>query len=182
MGNKQVEGLPLDLVNFQTLRSQIKKSTYSGILLSVDPGETTGVSVFKASPQTSKLLYTAQIETWPLDLAVPEFGKLFNEYSPSLVVYEAYHIYSWRLDEHRFSEVPTIQIIGCLKTLAIQHQAPTYCQTAQVGKGFVTDDKLKQWSLYFPGLQHSRDSLRHGCHYLLFDKVKTSPNQNLTTI
>lgn len=93
-----------------------------------------------------------------------------DTYRPNFVVYEAYHVYKWKLEEHTFSRVPTIQIIGCLRTHCILRDIPNDEQTAQIGKGFATDAKLKLWDLYLPGLVHARDAIRHGAHWLLFHK------------
>jgi hypothetical protein len=90
------------------------------------------------------------------------------EWPFDLVVYEAYHIYRWRLEEHSFSKVPTIQIIGALRCIAIQHGIPQVEQTAQTGKAFWTDDKLKAFGVFEKGQKHARDSLRHALQYLTF--------------
>lgn len=166
---------PRDLPNLHKLIGQVNKSTFQGRLLAVDPGETTGVAVFDHNQEKTSLIYAAQIDTWPLNNAVPNLGRLLD-YSPKHIVCEAYHVYSWKLDQHKFSEVPTIQIIGCLRTLAIQRGTGVSFQTAQVGKGFSTDKKLEFWDLYLTGLVHARDSIRHGCHYLLFNERDTVKN------
>jgi hypothetical protein len=41
---------------------------------------------------------------------------------------------------------------------------------AHQAKGFVTDEKLKAWGFYQKGVRHARDSIRHACYFLLFDK------------
>lgn len=163
---------PRELPELHKLIKQVNKSTFEGRLLAVDPGETTGVSIFQHDQNRTSLLYAAQIDSWPLQKGVPNLDQLFNWF-PKHIVCEAYHVYSWKLEQHKFSEVPTIQIIGCLKTLAIQHYTPVSFQTAQVGKGFSTDRKLEVWDLYLQGLIHARDSIRHGCHYLLFNERDT---------
>lgn len=159
---------------------------FQGTLLALDPGETTGASVFEHSGSGSsggtRLIHAAQLNTWPLENCVDQLTNIIREHSPRFLVFESYHIYSWRLDEHKFNEVPTIQIIGSLKTLAIQRSIPYHAQTAQVGKGFVSDEKLKRWNLWDAGSTHARDSMRHGCHYLLFGNKKPNSLERLQPI
>jgi hypothetical protein len=155
------------------LIKQVNKSDFQGRLLAVDPGETTGLTIIDVShpyPQCHNvaLIIQDQIPSWPLEQFITPFTKILSTCTPTQIVYEAYHVYRWRLQEHAFSEVPTIQIIGALKTLAIQHKIPFLRQTAQVGKAFFTDQRLKSMDMYIPGAPHSRDSLRHCAHYLTF--------------
>jgi len=150
------------------LRMQIKKSDFMGHVLAVDPGETTGWALLECRPDATNLVNQGQIVSWPLEVGVPRLETLIKELSPNFVVYEAYHVYAWRLNEHKFSEVPTIQIIGALKTLSVQRGVPYGCQTAQTGKAFFTDDRLKSMDLYVEGERHARDALRHACQFVTF--------------
>lgn len=169
-------GFPVNLQGFHDLRKKIGKSSFTGKLLALDPGETTGFSLFQAGPDNTSLLLAGQMKTWPLESGLPQFNYFFHRPNDEIdtpnrldfVVYEKYHIYQWKLDEHTFAEVPTIQVIGMIRTLCIQQDIPYTYQTAQVGKGFCTDQKLKEWGLWITGLIHARDSIRHGCHRLLF--------------
>src|SRR6266404_7662680 len=118
------------------LRQMIKKNAdWNGVLLALDPGETTGWAILECASKHTKLIAQGQVNTWPIENAVNGIGKLLI-YEPTKVVYEAYHVYSWRLNEHSFSDVPTIQIIGCLRTLAVLSGVGCDCQTAQTGKAF----------------------------------------------
>lgn len=158
-----------------TLISQIQKHNFIGRVAVFDPGETTGFAVFDRGEDTTTLTYVRQLDTWPIEKAIPSFHRAF-EFRPQHVVYEAYHIYKWRLQEHTYSEVPTIQLIGILKYMCIIRQIPYTKQTALTGKSFCTDQKLEYWGLYRPGLIHGRDAIRHGCQFLLFGPPT---NQNL---
>lgn len=40
-------------------------------------------------------------------------------------------------------------------------------QMAVQAKGFVTDERLKEWGFWLPGMRHSRDAIRHGIYWLL---------------
>jgi hypothetical protein len=150
-----------DLIN------KLGRHNFLGRLAIYDPGETTGFAVYERTPNTTKLLTYEQLATWPIETGYKELQRSLG-WLPTRVVYEAYHVYKWRLEEHTFSEIPTIQIIGSLKTLLLQTGVPYSNQTAQIGKGFCTDDKLKKWNLYMPGKVHARDAIRHGAHFLLF--------------
>jgi len=59
-----------------------------------------------------------------------------------------------------------------IKTLCLQQDIKWHTQNAQTGKGFCTDDKLRQWGLYIPGIRHAMDAVRHGAHFLIFGEPK----------
>lgn len=143
---------------------------WTGVLLALDPGETTGWSVWQSTETSTDLLLWGQEPTWPMLKCVPNMTKLFTETSsPTYVVYEQYRVYQWRAEEHTWSSVPTLQIIGCIEMLCVQQGLPPpHTQTAQLAKHFCTDDKLRQWGFYSPGQKHARDSIRHGAYALLF--------------
>ena len=146
---------------------QIKKHNFIGRVAVFDPGETTGFAIFERTDGNTTLVHAQQLVTWPLEKGIPALHDAFA-CSPKHVVYEAYHIYKWRLAEHTYSEVPTIQLIGIIKYLCIIRDIPYTKQTALVGKSFCTDRKLEHWGLYQPGLVHARDAIRHGCQFLIF--------------
>jgi len=156
------------------LIKQVKKHDFRGRLAVFDPGETTGFAIFERGEDHTTLIHTAQLDTWPLEQNINVLHDAFA-CNPKHVVYEAYHIYKWRLQEHTFSEVPTIQLIGIIKYLCILRDIPYTKQTALTGKSFCTDSKLEYWGLYHPGQIHARDAIRHGCQFLLFGNT----NHNL---
>ncbi len=155
-------------MNFHELRikARANKTCQNGIILALDPGETTGYVIFDGS--NSKILEEGQIKTWPIESAIPALDYLFNTYKPSILVFESYQVYEWKKDEHSWSQIPTVQLIGCIKTLSIQNKISYITQTAQIAKSFCTDEKLQQWGFYIKGKKHARDAIRHGCYYLLF--------------
>jgi hypothetical protein len=157
-------------VELHDLIVKVKKHNFQGKLLWFDPGETTGWALFRRNPEHTFLEAQGQLETWPIEACVRNFTDLIQSSQPTRVGYESYHIYQWRLKEHTFAEVPTLQIIGCLRTLCIQKMMPYDSQTAQTGKGFSTDDKLKKWGIFHPNMKHARDAVRHATHYLIFGK------------
>lgn len=164
------------MLTFNQIRLQLNKqkpeTKFEGRLLSLDPGETTGCCLFCADQDEAILAYANQIKTWPLEVGVLNLAKLIEELKPAKIVFESYQVYEWKADDHSWSQIPTVQIIGCIKTLCIQLNIPYTTQTAQVAKGFCSDAKLKEWGFYQIGLKHARDAIRHGCYYLLFGNKK----------
>lgn len=141
---------------------------FEGILISLDPGETTGYAVWQSNREGAELLEQGQLQTWPMHHALMNLDELFTRWKPIHVVHETYAVYEWKAESHSWSVVPTIQIIGCIITLCLQKYITFSDQTAQVAKNWCTDAKLKGWNFYSPGLRHARDAVRHGAYYLIF--------------
>lgn len=160
------------------VRKQKSIVPFVGRLLALDPGETTGWSIWDSHDGGTYYELTAlgQMASWdkddnartPIHLVASNFPKLLKEYDPSHVVYETYRVYDWKSDDHKWSDVPTLRIIGSIETRLLDAQVPYSYQTAQVAKNFVTDDLLKHWGFYQRGQRHSRDSMRHGIYRILF--------------
>lgn len=155
-------------MDFQTLLELHLKDPekrFKGVLLALDPGETTGWTIFK----DGKFKVCGQIKTWPIADGVTNLAMLLDTHSPDHVVFERYGIYKWKTETHSNSDVPTLQVIGMIKTLCIlESDIPYSMQTAQIAKGFCTDQKLKDWGFWESGQRHARDAIRHACYYLLF--------------
>lgn len=148
---------------------------FRGRLLALDPGETTGWSVWDSHDNCTRyeLEGAGQLATWDKDRhsinsCVINFQRLLDTVKPDRAVLETYRVYEWKAESHAWSDVPTLRIIGSMETRLIDLGIPYSFQTAQVAKNFVTDDRLKEWSFYKRGERHSRDSMRHGLYYLLF--------------
>jgi len=152
-------------------------------ILTLDPGETTGYSVWKPNSKftwSEAPLYEAnQVKTKTIRQAIArETSKeqslysLFAGFAPDLVVFEDYRVYGWKTEEHAWSSVHTIQLIGYIKSECITRGIPFVIQSAQVAKQFCTDEKLDTWGYYKPGLRHGRDAIRHGAYYILFGSQK----------
>mgnify|MGYP003812934245 CR=1 FL=1 len=135
-------------------------------LLCLDPGETTGWAVFEDAKLTASGQATTAASGWH------EIDRLFSDIQPTMVVYENYRVYAHKLERHSNSEVYTLRLVGVIEYLCeVKHGILYYNQMASQAKGFVTDDKLKQWGMYQIGHRHARDAIRHGCYFLLFDKA-----------
>ncbi len=141
-------------------------------VLVFDPGETTGVAAFDGCVLT----FANQFKTKDRSKFHEQFNSLINHIRPRFVLFEDYRVYGWRRDQHAWSDLHTPKIIGQIEALCGIHGLCYHSQMAFQGKQFCTDEKLKEWGLYFPGLQHGRDAIRHGCYFLLFGK-KGNPDE-----
>ncbi len=142
---------------------------FEGRLLALDPGQTTGACIWDCiSGEDDRRIWHGQLDTWPMSNGVKNFSALLAQFHPTLVVYESYNIYSWKLETHSFSDVPTLRIIGGMETQLLQLGIPYTHQSAQVAKTFVTDEKLHQFGYWEKGLKHSRDAHRHAIYFLCF--------------
>lgn len=130
------------------------------LVFGIDPGETIGYCLFEDG------CFNFSDQTTDLDKVL----DLLISLKPDVVVYEDYKIYPNKLQEHSFSEVPTIEIIGIIKHTCKEHQIKVVKQLASTAKGFVTDEKLKEWKFYQKAKRHSNDSCMHAIYYLLFGK------------
>lgn len=153
---------------------------FRGRLLSLDPGETTGWSVWDSHDNATRyeLYDSGQLATWdkeatistsgPIRTCIINFPRLLKHYAPDMVVLESYRVYEWKADSHSWSDVPTLRIIGSMETRLHDVGIPYYFQTAQMAKNFVTDDRLVEWDFWKRGQRHARDSMRHGLFFILF--------------
>lgn len=162
-------------IPFPELAGKLKPKHFRGTLICFDPGETTGLAIFR----NGKLDETSQLITKTLEQGTITVNDLFQsildaEPQPQQqnvrVVMEDYKVYGWKTDQHAWAALHTPKFIGCIVTLCVIHQIPYHMQMAQQAKGFVNDDKLKAWKYYDKGMRHARDAVRHGCYYTLFDK------------
>lgn len=136
-------------------------------VLAFDPGETIGWSVFEGP----NMVDCGQIKTKEFKRTqIKQLKDLFRIHQPDIMVFETYAVYSWKTDDHTWSEIHTAQIIGILRWFSMIYDVPYTKQTAQIAKGFCTDEKLKDWKLWQRGERHSRDSIRHAVYWLLFGK------------
>ncbi len=138
---------------------------FSGNLLSIDPGKTTGYALFK----NTALYKSGQLDTPDIPSAAEHLSSFLDVYTFNQMVVEDYRIYSWKAKDHTWSDLLTPRVIGCVETICALHNIPLVKQSPQNAKQFVTDDRLKEWQLYVKGKVHARDAIRHGCYYLLFN-------------
>lgn len=133
------------------------------VLLSLDPGGTTGWSLFK----NGKLVDGGQVKGSNL-----EMEKLIVQMKPSVIVCEAFLLYPWKAKSLAWSSLQTSQLIGAIKLIGRQQRVRIVEQGANLAKNFCSDDLLKMWRMYSPTKRHMNDSIRHGAYYLLFHRDK----------
>jgi hypothetical protein len=134
-------------------------------ILALDPGETTGWAFFAGL----ELLQCGQINTSDASVAPKALISLLNEFHPVVqIVMEDYRVYQWKAKDHAWNPLLTPRVIGMVEMFAYQSDIPVVKQSAQTGKGFMTDDRLKEFGFYRRGERHARDAIRHACQYLLF--------------
>lgn len=163
------------MITFEALcqaRGVVELSTPTR-LLCLDPGHTTGWCVFEGIKlstwgQTDTIVNRVGNNEGDLDWLA--FEQLLTQTRPERIVCEDYRVYSHKLDRHTNSRILTIHIIGALEYYCAMHDIPLEFRLAAAAKGFVTDDKLKAWGFYQPGMRHSRDAIRHGIYELLFGR------------
>lgn len=59
------------------------------------------------------------------------------------------------------------EYIGVVKLYHQVEHIPLQFQTAAMGKGFVTDDKIKKLDLWYPGWPHAMDATRHLLYFMV---------------
>lgn len=179
-GRSATEVISYTSERFNSFSAAVRKAkqvpAFEGRLLSLDPGEMTGWTLWDCIPgQDDVRIAHGQMACWPLSDFVPEFEQFLGRWRPTFCVYESYHIYDWKLDTHSFSDVPTLRIIGSIETQLLQQSIPYTHQTAQVAKNFVKDERLKYMGYWETGLKHSRDAHRHAMYFLCFGITAKQP-------
>lgn len=146
------------------------------VILALDPGHTTGIAIL----QGPRLLNYGQLNTTKLtSQSLTDLEALFQRsfqlagelHSHLAVVIEDYRIYSWKSEEHEWSDVYVARLIGFIMSVCVRMNIEPTFRLAQNAKGFVTDEKLKRLGWYVAGWQHSRDAIRHVVYHALFDEA-----------
>jgi len=157
-------------LSFGDLLAKLQPNFFPGVLICLDPGETTGYAVFRKG----QLLDMGQLATKTIPEGARAINGLFDTYRsgvmPLHIVMEDYRIYGWKTEEHTWAGLHTPKLIGGVITICTLGSIGYTLQMAQQAKGFCTDEKLQTWDFYIKGQKHARDAIRHGAYYLLFDK------------
>lgn len=132
---------------------------YKGMrILAIDPGETSGIATY-----VDGVVKSGQIRTSPKMLDV-----VFDKIKPTNVVCEEYYLYDYKAMAQSWTKIRTLRYIGMIEYICAKLGIPLVMQTAQVGKSFVTNEKLVSWGFYKSGQPHAMDAVRHLCQYILF--------------
>lgn len=166
-------------LSFPELAAKLKPLHFRGTLICFDPGETTGLAIFR----NGRLAETSQLITKTRPQGIQVVNDLFASIRmavtdrihepmshPVRVVMEDYKIYGWKTDTHAWADLHTPKFIGSIEALCYIYNIPYHLQMAQQAKGFVDDTKLKAWGYYDKGERHARDAVRHGAYYTLFNE------------
>ena len=78
-------------VAFNQFAEKVRQSrhikAFAGTLLALDPGETTGWSVWQCTPgEDDYMVSCGQLLSWPLQTFIPGFLLLLSKYKPTHVV------------------------------------------------------------------------------------------------
>jgi hypothetical protein len=130
-------------------------------LLALDPGGTTGVSIWQYDFETP-LTHVAHHQ---ITDGIDGFIKfLLPDGKPlpfDVIVYE-----NFRLDGRTPNpNVDPLRIEGVISVYEHLMDVPTFAQGNGM-KAHVDNDRLKQHNLYWPGQQHAMDSARHALAFM----------------
>lgn len=177
---------PLTWAEFRTRARPLTDWSEAGLVLCLDPGETTGWALFAdgelddcgQEPTGSEPALMADF----INSKVAEYHSVLDWPSGvEHIVYEEYRIRGSKAKQHVGSEVVTIQHIGVIRATADQLGIPLVKQSAGMAKGFASDEKLRRWGLYQTNKRHANDAIRHGVYWHLFgfrkDPHGTRPQQ-----
>jgi hypothetical protein len=147
---------------------------FSGRLLALDPGETTGWSVWDVPEEglRPKLLAYGQLPNIDAAMGTTQIEKLIDKYNPTHAVCEDYKVYAWKSATHSWASLHTPKLIGGITYLCATRKIPLKFQMAQQAKVFVTDEKMQAWGWWIQGQKHCRDSIRHALTFLMFSYGK----------
>jgi hypothetical protein len=99
-----------------------------------------------------------------------EFPHALAEENQVRMAAEDYRVYSWKAENHAWSQVHTIKVVGLCELIAAANRLPFRMRIAQHAKILATDQRLQTWGFWQKGQRHARDAIRHGCLYILDPK------------
>ena len=129
-------------------------------VISLDPGVTTGYCIadlednfVSLDPCQDELdhrgIYDALLESRPDYIVCEDF-----EYRPG--------------QARDYVVLVSLEYIGIVRLFAAVAEAKLSMQKASEGKGYFTNDKLKELGVYKRGVPHGMDALRHMMHWFTF--------------
>jgi len=125
------------------------------LVLTLDPGETTGYVVAEVDGLDYDIKISGQFPNWQ------QLEKLITYWLPDRIIYEAFYLSPQIAKFKTRSTLPTVETIGVLKFLAWQYTTPLVAQLPPA-KEFITLPR------YIAGVSgpHARDALKHLIAYL----------------
>lgn len=163
-------------------------------MLCIDPGETTGWSLWRGD----KVLGGGQTPLWEFahdfaDAVEKDVGPLSqcneaclrdgvngdkNTGPIELVVYEVFALYPWKAKALSWDEFRTVQLIGAIKLICDRHDIPWIKQPAQIKERAVAAGAEEVFVRPLHENRHQNDSLMHGIWYNLTQRVEKAKVQN----
>jgi Holliday junction resolvasome RuvABC endonuclease subunit len=131
------------------------------IILSLDPGETTGYAIvdarhFPGDPNDHGVRAAGVISKWR------GIRKIMDAYKPVAVVAEQYRLYPGLARAQSFSTMVAARVLGVIEFLCESRNIPLIEQAASVGKSYkLPPDVHKMFRN-----PHVRDCLRHAMAYI----------------
>lgn len=144
-------------------------------IIGIDPGETTGFGFRKYMDAERFELHMKQIPTKDRYQGAKALQLEVSRIIQSggirpLIVCEDYRVYGHKSDQHKWAGLHTPKLIGHIEHFSAEMGIPVVYPMAIEGKTWATDDMLKQWGLYDPGMKHARDASRHVVTRTFFGK------------
>lgn len=122
--------------------------------LAIDPGGTTGFC--EATKTDKKLeLWSYQKKLTPMEFRI----LLESDYLYKRIDYVICESFEFRKAARAGLDLTPAHLIGV--TMAYVEESALFMQTAATGKGYFSDDKLKQLGIYLKGRPHAMDAARH---------------------
>lgn len=129
--------------------------------LALDPGGTTGYAICDINMVSKKL----KIGWDQAKFNESELTELFETFVPDVIIYEGFE---YRNRARAGLDLTPPKLIGVIKLYAQSTGTRLYEQSAAMGKGHYSDQRLKTLGFYQRGMPHGRDALRHLLHWLTF--------------
>lgn len=127
-------------------------------ILALDPGGTTGLCRGLYHDHVLKLTPDQRV------LGMQEMYEYLDLFLDSMYQVEViYEDFSYRNRARTGLDLTPVKLIGIIELFRDRHEPLVgfHKQSAATGKGFFTDDKLKDLGVYVKGKQHGRDATRH---------------------
>lgn len=133
------------------------------IILSLDPGYTTGYAVGKTTgPRKFEFINAGEIL---FDSRFEELDRLFKTYQPHHVVIEDFILYKDKAVAQAGSRIPSSRIIGAVDYICFKYGIALTFQTASSRKSVRIPDAIKE---RFPSA-HARDAYQHLRYYVILN-------------
>ena|ERR1700712_319671 len=138
-------------------------------MIALDPGGTTGWSTYTAGQMIGP---TGELEFYDEEWACGQLGPgphheelwdllHFQRVESYFVVCESFEFRGGAAKVRDNLNLDSKEYIGVAKLYSQTEGVPLRFQTAAMGKGFITDSKIKKAMLWYPNQKHAMDATRH---------------------